>query len=544
VTHAALDSFAAAFEKPITLVMRQAPTWTREQQTFLPTRPLRDHGGSGDDEWKSSQDTEGDQAVSSRGFPFDPTSCLGQFWLPTDPAQQRTGVVRVEGAKVQLDVSPALTSNFVFTPVSNGVTSISRPQDPTDMVVLGSVSESPSLLSLWGVRTMKRHSIGMPIPGRKQPESHSLVAEWCILGSQFPDPDMRFHGVRADFGNLTEWARLSGLTWSYVEGSKQMRWSYEDPDHLDAQLANDEGYLTLGSQVSFTLPDLYGSRQSTAAALELELNEGWTLSDCFQRFAIPFATLMTLLSGESCDLRTLSVWCEQNNKWHAIHGRHVEPESPLKCGELLLDRKDTGLDFMTRWLAVCEKISPVPHILAAVIAGEMPTVEAEALALVTAMEALHRTLDPGARRFTQADVDAAMAGLASAAIPSEIQKSLASALATWWPEYSYPMRVLALAEPVAAAVPECVGRLNRWKKAVVDQRVSLAHGIESGGMSIDDLTRMHALNLSIRWSLLIRLLVLAGVQPQALSTATKRSDRFRQESLAWRTHWPRLFESD
>jgi hypothetical protein len=160
------------------------------------------------------------------------------------------------------------------------------------------------------------------------------------------------------------------------------------------------------------------------------------------------------------------------------------------------------------------------------------------------MEALHRTLDPGARRFTEADVDAAVAGLASAAMPSEIQKSLTSALATWWPEYSYPMRVLALAEPVAAAVPECVGRLNRWKKAVVDQRVSLAHGIESGGVSIDDLTRMHALNLSIRWSLLIRLLLLAGVQPQALSAAANRSERFRQESLTWRTHWPRLFESD
>lgn len=477
------------------------------------------------------------------GFPLDPTSCLGQFWQPQDPVDQRTGVVRVEGTQVELEVSPALTPSYVFTPLGGGTTAISHADDPPDMVVLGSVSESPSLLSLWGVRTRRRHSIGLPFPGQQQPESHLLTAEWCILKSHLPDPAMRFHGIRADFGNLTQWARLPGITWNYVVGSHKMLWSYEDVDHLDAQLSSGEGYVTLGSGLSFSFPDLHGARQSTSADLEVELNAGWTLSDCFRRFTIPVATGLTLLSGKRCSLRTLSVWSQDNDTWNSVHGRNVEPDTPIASGELLLDREQMGLDFITRWLAVCERITPVPQILAAVVTGEMPTVEAEALALVTAVEALHRTLAPGARRFTQAEVEEAMDGLAAASMPAEVRKSFIDALRNWWPEYSYPMRIRALAEPVAAAVPQCVGRLNRWKNAVVEQRVSLAHGISSGGDRTESLVKMHALNLSIRWMLLVRLLLLAGVTPELLKAATDQSERFRQEREVWQTHWPTVFGS-
>lgn len=479
--------------------------------------------------------------MASPRFPSDVTSALGQFWQPDHPQDWRTGVVRIEGSTVALEVSPALTPSWVYTPLGNGTMAVSRPTESDQMTILGSISTAPSQLSIWGARTTTRHQMGMPFPDSQPPESHSLEAEWCLLGSHLPKPDMRFHGVRIDVSNLTEWARIPGVDWQVEEGSRRMTWGYEQVDDFDARLPDGEGYLTLGSKLGFSFPDLHGVRVNTAADLVAELTDGWTLADCFRRLTIPLTTLMTLLSGKPCGLRSLSLWRESEDSWSAVYGRHVDPQAPAKCGELLLDRIDVGVDFLPNWLALNERLGPVPHILAAVIRGELPTVEAEALALVTAMEALHRTLAPGVRRFEQQDVDAAVAGLQSSTVPPVIRKSLQDALGSWWPEYSYPMRVSALAEPVATAVPQCVGRLGRWKQAVVNQRVALAHGLETGGMDIESLTRMHALNLSIRWTLLIRLLLLAGVSPEVLLTAAGQSERFSQDADIWRTYWPRVF---
>jgi hypothetical protein len=281
---------------------------------------------------------------------------------------------------------------------------------------------------------------------------------------------------------------------------------------------------------------------ATRGELEVELVDGWTLLNCLERLTIPLTTLMTLLSGMPSRLRSLSVWTEDYG-WSTVHGYHVESEAPTNCGELLLTREDTGLDFLTRWLEVHERVSPVPEILAAVMSGELPTMEAEAISLVTAMEALHRTLYPDARRFAKRDVEASISALAESDMPDAVRKSFEDALGTWWPEYSYPMRVHALAEPVAAVVPACVGRLNRWKAAVVDQRVSLAHGLGSGGMTTEEILRMYSLNRSIRWMILLRLLLEASVSSAAILKAVNGSEQFRRDQEAWGKHWPKVFAS-
>jgi hypothetical protein len=48
----------------------------------------------------------------------------------------------------------------------------------------------------------------------------------------------------------------------------------------------------------------------------------------------------------------------------------------------------------------------------------------------------------------------------------------------------------ALAQPVAAALPACTGRLGRWKSAVVNQRISLAHGMQQGRLETEQILRM------------------------------------------------------
>lgn len=173
--------------------------------------------------------------------------------------------------------------------------------------------------------------------------------------------------------------------------------------------------------------------------------------------------------------------------------------------------------------------------------NEFPTVEAQALSLATAVEALHRTLFPRARRFSVEVIDESLEALAVSNIPSPVAETLASALQQYWHEYSYPQRVRALAEPVSAAVPECVGRLGRWKNAVVEQRIALAHGMESGRLEADQILRMSTLNKSLQWMLALRLLLEAGVPPATLAEAAAQSERFVDDRAQWTRHWPRVF---
>ena len=139
----------------------------------------------------------------------------------------------------------------------------------------------------------------------------------------------------------------------------------------------------------------------------------------------------------------------------------------MSAGDLLLHRTDAGLDFLARWLELCERITPRAADPQCRVSGELPTVEAEALALVTTTEALHRTLYPDVRRFSERDVAESISALSTSTMPKAVRDSFTSALGTWWSDYSYPMRVRALAAPVAEAVPsDCIGKLSRLHGAV------------------------------------------------------------------------------
>jgi hypothetical protein len=129
------------------------------------------------------------------------------------------------------------------------------------------------------------------------------------------------------------------------------------------------------------------------------------------------------------------------------------PGAPQAEGELLFSQPEIGLDFLAQWLDLHYRMTPVPQILGAVIRDEFPTVEAQALSLATAVEALHRTLFPTARRFDVEQIESALAALEKSEIPVAIADTFASARRQYWHDYSYPQRVKALAEPVAQAVP-------------------------------------------------------------------------------------------
>ncbi|WP_063038385.1 HEPN domain-containing protein [Nocardia grenadensis] len=148
-------------------------------------------------------------------------------------------------------------------------------------------------------------------------------------------------------------------------------------------------------------------------------------------------------------------------------------------------------------------------------------------------------------RFEPDEIESAKTAVSATEMPSRIRDSLISALDTYWAEKSYPQRIQQLAEPVAEAVPACIGKLNRWKSAIVDQRVSLAHGISGDEpRTPDDLVKMSSLTTSLRWMLTLRLFLAAGVGADQLHSAVQGSERFASDARRWKRDWPRIYSAE
>jgi ApeA N-terminal domain 1 len=382
----------------------------------------------------------------------------------------------------------------------------------------------------------------MPIPG--QPDAlgsaQRLAATWCLVGDHLPNPDTKFFGVRADVTNLAEWASMPVISTTFYPDNQYKRSWHVDVSgqSLDAELSDAGGYLTLCPSATTSWPTIRGFSVTTSSQFEVELIHGWTLGEALERAVLPLADLMVILTGTTCAVRSFDLWA---GEWCSVHGHRIDPDGPTTAGDFLLTREQVGLDFLARWLDLHYRTTPVPQILAAIIRNEFPTVEAEALSLATAVEALHRTLFPNVRRFSEDEIEASLTALDASEIPGGVADTLASALRQYWHEYSYPKRVRALAEPVADAVPACIGRLGRWKNEVVEQRIALAHGIGHGRLAADQVLRMSTLNRSLLWMLTLRLLLEAGVDPSVLAGATAGSERFESDCGHWTLHWPDVF---
>ncbi|NKS85036.1 hypothetical protein GS571_05790 [Rhodococcus hoagii] len=121
-----------------------------------------------------------------------------------------------------------------------------------------------------------------------------------------------------------------------------------------------------------------------------------------------------------------------------------------------------------------------------------------------------------------------------------MNESRRSALKQYWGDTSYPQRIMELAEPVAEAIPGSLGKVNRWKNAVTNQRIGLAHGISQES---NDILRMHSLNRSIWWMLTLRQLLKSEVPAETLAASVNNSERLAANRGLWRKHWPSIWAS-
>lgn len=459
---------------------------------------------------------------------------------------RRTGILRLSDNRVQLEVSPGFNPTVSWTQRGPGSWAGSPPEEriTDDAVVIGAIARQPGEVSLWGVRSVDRQVLGFPSPGQEEQRSREVLAvDWCLVGALLPDGETDFGAVELDLTGLHAFADMPSVYTKFTDrGMMPMAFVYDPPD-----AATGTTPTPLPGEVRFapraTLPTLGGPDISvtTDTRLKIRLDGTVQLPAVVADIAIPISSLLTILHGSECRVRRLNVSTTAGESAD-VYGHIVDLGAARDAAGSLLTTlgRVGGADFVGRWLKLAERTSPVPQILAAAYSGEFATVEAETLYLCTAAETLHRRLNPDERRWSAETVAAGLSGLAKATLPEEVQEVLRQALRQYLFEPSFPMRIQALAARVGEVLPGCVGRANRWKVAVTEQRNALAHGLPPAGNDID-LVKMHAISRSLRWVLTLYLLLEAGAPAEQLAESTRASQRYERDWRNWRREWPKIF---
>jgi len=483
--------------------------------------------------------------MATAKFPLDPSTSVGKFWIAgDDPAHGSDGVCRVEDGLIEVEVASPLTD--WMESVQRGVTAVTmRPAaDDNELVIHAALPVQPGRATFFGARTAGRRRVH--VPGSGGTEAHRMRADWCILGAHIHSPEERFTGFRIRLTHLELWAVTEGVNLEHqYKPSTKLTLTYETTDAARVPFsAFDEtgAELRLNTVAKFAPPTVWGGEIGTHNLLALSGLSGWTLDEALARFVMPVQTLFTLLAGVECHVTHFEVFAGES--WRPVFGHVVSHGAGRPAtDQLLLTRAGFGLDLLARWCEQTARLTPAPHVVAAAISGAFQTVDAEALALTTTAEGLDRALFPGARRFAQAEVDDSIAALESSSVPDVVRAELISALRLYFADDSYPTRMLRLGERVAAAVPTCIGNPVRWKDGIRELRVQLAHSLErKGPMTDDDLLNMASLVQSLRWSLLLRLLLEAGVTNDVLAQAAEESPSYARNERFWRDRHSRIFD--
>lgn len=488
-----------------------------------------------------------DMRMAAERFPLSVSETLGQFVIAPlggeHKSRERTGMVRVGDKRVELEVSPELTPSIEWESRPDGSwVGISPAAEPADFVVHGTLATAPGAITLWGVRTVHRQSLGWAAPGMDTPGRQMMDADWCLVGDHLPDPSATFGEVRIDVSNLHDWGGISGVRHTFpLDGKGERAWILDSPDSVVAPLNQVDGEIALSPSATMSPPSKDGFRVTTNTLAIATRSSGWTLQEALFLVAQPIANLMTILSGSRSEVRALSV--HRDGRAIDVYGSGISGSAPAGGGDLLVFRHDVGIDLLPGWLELDYRVAPVPEILAAAYSDEFTTIDTEALSLAAAAETLHRLLHPGEKRFSAGDLNIAVDAVKASEMPDGVKDSLVNALNTWWGDKSYPQRIRDLARPVAEVIPQCFGKLSRWVTQIVSQRVSLAHGLAGAEpRESADILRMHSLTRSLRWMLTLRLLLEAGVKPEVLSNAVSRSERFSRDRRIWQQEWPDIYQ--
>lgn len=449
----------------------------------------------------------------------------GRFWLPGHMEEARDGSVSIEGGTPVIEVVGDLTPAMKQIESTNGGLGVFVPSsdDEADMVVHGRIGDTPSRISVIHGATKNRHrqSLG-------EFSTQIIGARFCVIGDHVPSIDHRYAAVRLRVDLLEEWATHTGLQTTFNNQEKWVKVDCSLPSDQSLNVESPHGLLGLTAENIFSPPTVKGVEITTKTWLEWNPSEGWTFDRILSEYVHPLRALYSILFGTETFVEELQVKFQDGGAWLPVVGEGIE-QGPSRTGEQipLVYRQETGLELVSGWLGMANRLSPTPQILAGSISQAAGTyLELDTLSLCTAAEGLDRRMRPDARQLSENDTLTTLSLLEDEQFPQKAREILRTAMDIYLWAPSFPMRMESLANSIDGVAPEAVGKINKWKRTVATVRNESAHSLDAGTVASDYWGKMYTINRSLRWVLTAVLLRESGCGDDVLRAGFSRSRKY------------------
>jgi hypothetical protein len=448
----------------------------------------------------------------------------GWFWLPGNPEDRAPGWVDLTPG-----VAPFLTLNRPLLPV-DGVA-------PTARVEGQLFDGRPVQIFEATVTTM--------IGGLSGYYQQGITATYALLGpSQQVEPGgpaFSIHTFRLDGLNALTAAPIDLPRLSLGDGV--LRPTALDAFHQPVSLAPFED-----GTVSLTISERVENRSDGSdwrwkPAFQFEFAEPRELAWVEANIVRPLASLLALAAQhrvectgwEAGDRSSLTPFGPR----HSVHAACVHPGlgAPSRGGNIVTVA-ELGLERIGPWL---DRQRLLGGVTRAIVAARDDSARPEPnrfLEAATAVEGLHRRLDPQARRLTDEEHQRLLNHVA--AIEPASLGEFARARLQHAHEPTFKDRLRALAGSTADAAPGLTGRTNRWAQAVVDARNGFAHHLDKTAATDDEL--LAGLQETITWLVTAVLLLDIAVDSDSVHRWLSRSPWYKTLQHRLRTILPSIYK--
>ncbi|MER6725766.1 MULTISPECIES: HEPN domain-containing protein [Streptomyces] len=441
----------------------------------------------------------------------------GVFWSSKAPDEAIPGRLVLSGPRPRVILSSPITPALVVKSRTKGadgstIAELGPPESQPDLTLHGEVIHGYARkVTLFECRTVRRRSQGLLGPDF---EEQTLEAEWSILGSH-EDEDFAIETCSFRFPSVDEWTARGSYNLEFRKDGSSGRISYERPEDLTAPLAENQGTVTVKTDLRPPNWNLNGAGFSYYTRMILEKLPHVTISQLINQYIGPVIQLVTLCTSKDASPTSIEVKDSSDARWCLVHHAVVkEAHEKRKPLYPLLTLEDVGILGVAEWISSYPQVSPIPALVSNIAASDHGrTVENKVLELAASLEGLHRRLYPQVRRMSKTQADR-VRRMARDSVPEEYARIVNDALFHLY-DPTYHERLVQLLDDVEEIAPGIVGDRDQWLHQVKSARNGFAHQLPNAGKG--DIESLHALSQSLRWVLTFRLLRLTGMNERIIS---------------------------
>jgi ApeA N-terminal domain 1/Apea-like HEPN len=330
-------------------------------------------------------------------------------------------------------------------------------------------------------RSVRRH-FGSTGQQRQHIDARLMLVGPVLLNQ--PD-EAYFDRITVGVDHLLVWSGHSGITDEHAD----IGYRWDRPEDLGAQVGETRVRISLGCRQG---PESWADRNvrtfEETAAFVVDVPELRAADALINEWVRPLQDLLTLVTGQACGVHEMTLVRGRPDEdkladrpWRPVEVRaYLEPvyrsnpnERTLLSQRMLFTLRDVAFsELLPAWLALNERIGPVPGMLFGIRYISRSYTDNRLITAVAAAEALHRRLLPD-EKYVDADDFQALRSAIHNAVPEEHHSFLNSRIRN---EPSFKERLLQLVELLSAElVRPFMPNPSKWATTTRNARDSLVH---------------------------------------------------------------------